>query len=261
MDDRFETRSPSVRNALDLFAGKWISKIPVYGYGQAVLFEDGRLALFDTAIGGFAGKKVLELGPLDGGHTFMMATLGAAEILAVEANKDSYLRCLVIKEIFNLPARFLLGDFERYLLASPPRVDVILASGVLYHMERPLQLIEAITQSCDTVCCWTHYYNKDVFDKYTYLREKFQKVVDIQFRERSIRIATQLYNEDVTREDFAGGTEPISTWIERQGIIDAFDALGFQTDVLEENVDHPHGSSFTFVAKRRKAAHACPGML
>src|ERR1700742_895018 len=104
MDDRFETRYPSIRNAMELFAGKWISQIPVYGYGHASLFEDGRLSLFDTAIGGVAGKKVLELGPLDGGHTYIMSALGAESIIAIEANKDSYLRCLIIKEAFNLPA-------------------------------------------------------------------------------------------------------------------------------------------------------------
>ena len=83
LDDRFETRIPSARNALEIFAGKWISKIPHFGFGTAGLFEDPRIDYFDAAIGGFAGKTVIELGPLDGGHTFIMSALGAARIISI----------------------------------------------------------------------------------------------------------------------------------------------------------------------------------
>jgi hypothetical protein len=110
--DRFESRMPNVRNGLDIFQGKWVCKIPFFGYGHIGAFDDPRLSLFDAAIGGFAGKKVIELGPLDGGHTFIMSALGASEILSIEANRDAFLRCLVLKEAFNINARFLCWRFR-----------------------------------------------------------------------------------------------------------------------------------------------------
>lgn len=189
LSDQFETRLPSVRNGLDIFKGKWISKVPCFGYGEAAVFEDGRLSLFDEAIGGFAGKRVIELGPLDGAHTFMMSAMGAAQILSIEANKDAFLRCLVLKEAFNINARFLCGDFEKYLLARPPRVDVILASGVLYHMTQPLKLIEAMAATADSICVWTHYYSRQEIESVDHLRTKFSDVRKIAFHGRTITVA------------------------------------------------------------------------
>ena len=62
------------------------------------------------------GFRILELGPLEGAHTYQLEKLGAAEIVAIEANKEAFLKCLIIKELAQLErARFLLGDFVTYL--------------------------------------------------------------------------------------------------------------------------------------------------
>lgn len=252
IDDRFEERAPCARNALEIFKDQWSSSIPGFGMGVGSLFDDSRLHYFDQQIGSFAGKRVLELGPLEGGHTFMMSVLGASDIVAVEANKSAYLKCLVIKEIFGLKAKFLLGDFVKYLSDSPPRVDVIMASGVLYHMRDPLALIRAMTKAADSICIWTHYFDEDVIRANEHLAKKFSPTVEtVEFEGRSIELCEQSYLSDPDWKGYAGGMEKNSFWIRRTSIIEAFAACSFDVSVGPEHPNHPHGPAFTFVARRR----------
>ncbi len=248
---------PCAANAFDIFKGQWLSKVPGFGLGTSSLFDDARIMFFDQAVSGFSGKRVIELGPLEGGHTYMMSILGASDILAIEANKDAFLRCLIMKEAFNVRARFVCGDFEKLLRSNPPRADVILASGVLYHMQEPLELIEAMTAAADWVCIWTHYYDHDIIQASAHLSTKFTAPVEyVDFRGRRIGLATQSYLDDVAWGGFAGGTELHSRWIERAGIIEAFDACSFDVIVDSDQRNHPHGPAFTFVAKRRRSGSA-----
>jgi hypothetical protein len=253
IDDRFEDRVPSARNAFEIFKDQWSSNIPAFGLGIADLFNDSRLHYFDQEIGGFAGKRVIELGPLEGGHTYMMSLLGASEILSIEANKNAYLKCLVIKETFGINAKFFLGDFCKFLAESPPRVDVILASGVLYHMVDPLALIRSLTRSADAICVWTHYYDEAIIRPNENLCRKFNPVAEtIEFEGRSIELCEQSYLSDPEWKGYAGGMEKNSFWITRTGIIEAFAACSFDVSVGPEHPNHPNGPAFTFVARRRR---------
>jgi hypothetical protein len=79
--DQYVRQAPSHQLALDLFKGEWWSALPdKFGplqAGTVPLFSDGRITWGDQVIGGFAGKSVLELGPLEGGHSYMIEAAGA----------------------------------------------------------------------------------------------------------------------------------------------------------------------------------------
>ena len=130
---------PTDQNALDIFKGEWSSRLPgiwkELNAGTIPLFEDPRILWAADQLGGFGNQRVLELGPLEAGHSYMLETLGADTVIAVEANKRAYLKCLIIKEILNLKrCRFELGDCVTFLRENQTAFDVCLASGVLYHM-------------------------------------------------------------------------------------------------------------------------------
>src|SRR5664280_1000806 len=139
---KFELRTPAPQNAIDIFSHRWASDladvVPGVQSGQARHFgADPRPAFAFNHIKPDVvarGARILELGPLEGGHTYQFERLGAAEIIAVEANVEAYLKCLIVKELAGLKrARFLLGDVIQYLLKDTSRYDLIFCCGVLYH--------------------------------------------------------------------------------------------------------------------------------
>src|SRR4051794_2616577 len=97
---RFEQRAPSIQNAVDIFRGKWASTfdglIEAETDGHAPLFTSDPRPLRAAEILGTGsridGFRVLELGPLEGGHTFQLEKLGAREVLAIEANVEAFLK-------------------------------------------------------------------------------------------------------------------------------------------------------------------------
>lgn len=120
---------PSHQNAIDIFKGEWSSRLPDpyvnLSAGSLPLFEDARIIWADEKLGGFKDKTVLELGPLEGGHTFMLERLGASSIISIESNKRAFLKCLIVKNILQLKrTQFLLGDFMTYLHKNQDKFDI-----------------------------------------------------------------------------------------------------------------------------------------
>jgi hypothetical protein len=97
--DSYINEAPSHQAAFRVFEGEWSSNVPGYGCGSAGVFDDNRIKFFAEQCGGFQGKRVLELGPLEGGHTSMIANAGAANITAIESNTRAFLKCLKCSKI------------------------------------------------------------------------------------------------------------------------------------------------------------------
>jgi predicted RNA methylase len=59
--------------------------------GQARLLEDERILWALARFGPLDGQSVLDLGPLEGGHTYMALQAGARRVVAVEGNARHFL--------------------------------------------------------------------------------------------------------------------------------------------------------------------------
>src|SRR5262245_13361055 len=86
--DQYVRSAPSPANIAALVQDQWLSRLPAemgLEGGRAGLFDDARihrlLGLIDIA-----GQDVLELGPLEGGHSTHFARAGAGRVTAIEAN-------------------------------------------------------------------------------------------------------------------------------------------------------------------------------
>ena len=262
--DSYVSVAPSAQTAVDIFAGEWAARFPPplvdVKAGVAPLFEIEHVPWGVEVLGGVDGQRVLELGPLEGGHTYILDRLGAAQVVAVEANTRAFLKCLISKELLGIPsARFLCGDFVSYLAdhaehgAAP--FDLCLASGVLYHLSDPVTALGLMRRASDRLILWTHYYNPEIVESRPDLAAKFPGATVLErlgFRHTLYR---QEYQAALDRPGFAGGHAETSAWMSRDDVLGALDHVGFDVVAIgHEERDHKgQGSCFCIAAHGRPA--------
>jgi hypothetical protein len=257
LDSKFERRFPSHQNAIDIFQGRWASKIeevcPGLTSGPGPYFnEDRRPLIAAQYLGSIPGSlhdmSILELGPLEGAHTYQLAKLGADSILAIETNSEAFLKCLVVKEILQTPrCQFLLGDCLKFLQESSDQFDMIFCSGVLYHMENPFELIKAISARTDRVFLWTHYCDPKI--RVEPERKPKPVVCD--------GLKLIFYEHDYGNTQFGrfwGGNKSIASWLDREDIERCFRHFGYDLTVHEDNGAHEGGPCLTATALRRNSS-------
>lgn len=247
---RFEQRGPSPQTAIDLFRHRWAgnlnSLLGVDGTGSVPFEQDDRPFKAARSLGDkerLEGFSVLELGPLEGAHSYGLERLGAHSIIAVESNGEAYLKCLVVKELLNLQrTNYLFGDVVEFLDSNSARFDLVFCSGILYHMVDPLRLIEAICAVTDRCFVWTHYY--DPGNKTREFAPSDARVGDFS--------ATYWTHEYGSRSGlFWGGNKSKAVWLERDTIFQAFAHFGLtEVCLVEEHPDHVNGPSITMAVRR-----------
>jgi hypothetical protein len=257
MTSEYVAVAPSPQTAFDLFAGEWSSHLPPpfdhLTAGRLPLFSDARIAWAVRALGGVEHASVLELGPLEGAHSWMLEQHGAAAITAVEANRRAYMKCLVMKETLGMTrTRFLLGDFVEYLRTPPePRFDVAIASGVLYHMRDPVTLLAQLSRACDRLFLWTVYFDAEAIRRRPNVHARFGAPFEHTVDGFTHTLHPHWYQAARFARSFCGSGEVTPRWMERQAILDALRAFGY--DRLEtglEEPDHMNGPCFAVAAIR-----------
>jgi hypothetical protein len=253
--DSYVKTAPCDQNAIDIFAGEWASKFPPpYAHlnaGPNLLFQDVRLAWALERLG-VRDQTVLELGPLEGAHSYMLEQAGAASVTAIESNTRAYLKCLVTKETLGLKrTKFWCGDFIPFMETTTGKYDLLIASGVLYHMKEPVRVIEAIARCSTRVYIWTHYFDPAIIEATT-LKDRFGPTQTIEVGGKTVTLHRQNYQTtELTTNSFFGGTDAYSVWLTRAGIVDVLNASGFKH--IEFNVDlpnHPHGPALSLIATK-----------
>ncbi len=255
--DNYVLTEPTPQNVLDLFAGDWSSQMPEdTGLksvpGPAVLFNDHRLTWCQEVFGSFQEMNILELGPLEAAHSHMLQQAGAKKVVAIEANSKAFLKCLCVKEIFHLDrVEFRLGNFLPYLKETQDRFDLVLASGVLYHMMQPVELLELISRVTDRVFLWTHYYDEAVLNSNRALKKKFSRLQNFEHQGYAYQASVQSYKAALKWSGFCGGPVNQSLWLTNDGILDCLKYHGFQNiEINHDTKDHPHGPAFSVCASR-----------
>jgi len=253
--DSYVDRPPSGENAVAIFDGEWSSHLPPpYDRctGAADLFEDARITWLSNLIGGFDGLRVLELGPLEAGHSAMMERAGAASVVAIESNVRAYLKCLIVKELLGLSrCSFQLGDFVAYLRDFSDRFDLCVASGVLYHLDDPIGAIELMGRVSDRLFLWTHYYDAVVLDAIPGYAGKFHTGERTDHDGFEYTRYRQEYGDALNWQGFCGGPGASSCWLGREDILGMLRHLGFERiEVGFDHLNHTNGPAFALLAQR-----------
>ena len=253
--DTVDSRCPSHQNAIDAVPG-WNHAFPAeYGVeaGPNVMFNDPRIHWAIEQFGGIAGRRVLEVGPLEGSHTFMLDRADPAILDAVEVNQRAYLRCLIAKEIYGLRhARFYLGSVLPWLENGDRAYDLIIACGVLYHLQEPLRALELMARQADALYLWTHYFDDVAMPPDDLRSLAFLKSVNIEKRGGlEIKLHARSYYGAWRNDTFCGGPKDLHYWMEKPDILNYLAALGLDDiRVAHDDPRHVNGPSVSIFAKR-----------
>jgi len=249
---------PNAQAMLDVFAGEWASRLPApyegLVAGDARLFEDERIRWTLARFGPLDGQSVLDLGPLEGGHTYMALQAGAERVVAVEGNARHFLKCLVVKDLLSMDAAdFRLGDFVAMLRAEPDEYDLVFAQGVLYHMVDPVELIALAASRGRRLALWTQYYDAEHVARLApRIRRHFANEPAAAVT-RGFAHSHHRFNYGFGRKlvGFYGGNRPHANWLSRDDLFGALEHFGWRdTEVGFDHPDHPHGPSLSLTAVR-----------
>jgi hypothetical protein len=255
--DEYVVGMPCAQNAIDVLPG-WNQALPPPAdvvAGRGAFYHDPRILWAIEQFGSIEGRKILELGPLEASHTWLLEQHGPSEIHAIEANKLSFLRCLVVKELVDLrKAKFYLGDFAAWLNNDERRYDFIVASGVLYHMEDPIRLLELIAARTDAFYLWTHYMSDEAMPDGDPRRGAIIGPAEIQdWRGVPVRLYKRSYYGAWRSKSFCGGMYDLHRWVEKNDIVRVINALGFDdVRLAHDEPNHDNGPSFSVFARRTK---------
>lgn len=249
------TGAPSAQNALDVFKGEWISRLPAQfshlTAGQMPLFEDPRVLWAIEQLGGVRGDRVLELGPLEAGHSYIAQQHGACEVVGIEGNARAFMKCLVMKEVTGLDrVRYLLGDFVEYMRTTDERFDTCFANGVLYHMREPALVVHLVARVARRATIWTHYYDEGRV-KASASADRFRGGSPASHDGFSYTQHRYEYGTSSALATFAGGLHPHAHWMSRDDMLACVRHAGFsRVEIAFEEPDHIHGPCFALALSR-----------
>jgi hypothetical protein len=253
----FLTLSPINKNAFDLFSRTWSTKFDDMTKGSFDGTRDNRIDWLLQQVD-VASFNILELGPLEAAHTVMLEkSIKGGGIVAIESNIGAFLRCLIVKNYLNLQAKFILGDFEK-MDFSTQNYDLIMASGILYHLKQPVDFIYKISPATKRLFIWTHYFEPDLSLWNTslqpLLREgkwDYKNIISKNIGRHQYRLVKQSYGAAIGWSGFCGGTDTFSHWIYKQDLLNLLEWNGFgKIEVAFDTVDHPNGPSFCLYCEK-----------
>jgi hypothetical protein len=257
--DFYVNSAPSDEFAINLFQGEWSSHLPGFPdtiSGSSPLFDDQRIHPWVNRIMEINPRsvsepdsfKVLELGPLEGGHTYMLSLKGW-DIISIESNCKAFMKSLITANIYRTRARFLLGSFEEYFSSLSPDVvfDFICCSGVLYHLKKPSETLRRILSHTKSIGIWTHYGSPELLNQ---MPDRFSEHIYIDSISGQAMVGyKQYYGSALDLSSFCGGGQDYSIWMSKDQILELLAEYGFVVEIQGIN-ESPAGPNLTLFAHK-----------
>lgn len=224
--------------------GGWTTQFEIedkkVGGPVEILPKDPRLLWHLEQIGGAKGKYILELGALEGAHTKMLCEAGAKHIIAIEGLNDCFLRCLVVKQAFDLAeADFFFADFNDFVenYKGAP-FDFVSAAGVLYHQRNPVKLIRDLAKITDTVIVWSQVASD---------KSPAGPLTNIEGYQGKLN---NYKGTRLTSESYCGGLLDEAFWFFPGDMLQCFEDAGFEYITQKFSEPNINGDSLLFVASK-----------
>lgn len=212
--------------------GPWFTRFSIDGvdYGGETSFADEyRIRDFERTFPDT--DHILELGSLEGGHTFELIKRPGRSVVAVEGRADNVeraryaRRCLRATEV-----RFVHANLETTPLRRFGRFDVVYCSGLLYHLPDPAALLDQFAAVAPATFVATHYARDDEVDAVLH------------------GMPGRWYSE-LGLGDPLSGMSARSFWPARDALLDRIRSAGFvRVEVLHDAPEHPNGAHISLAA-------------
>ena len=226
LEAEFEKRKP------------WVTKFVINGMaygGNLNLIEDMRLRQFFECFP--QAQTILELGSLEGGHTFGLAQRSTVKrVLGIEGRQANVNKAVFVQDLLGTKnVEFALANLESADLSSFGKFDVVFCSGLLYHLPEPWKLISQISGVSPNLFIWTHYAHEN------------------QATETAHGYRGWRYQEHGLADPLSGMSAD-SFWPTLDSLYAILKDHGFKTFCLfENNTTHMHGPSITLAATAQPA--------
>lgn len=212
----------------------WIYRFRIDGAdygGEISAHDDIRVQHFHE----FAPEAgtILELGALEGGHTFMLAQHpGVKRVVAVEGRAVNIRKATFVRDLLRIKnVEFVQANLEESDLASLGKFDAIFCSGLLYHLPRPWELIARLVPIAPKFFLWTMYSDDAAADT----------TVD-GFRGRN-------QGEGGLDEPLSGMSSH-SLWLTLGSLTEALTKAGYEPiEIIQNDLAHPQGRAVTIGAR------------
>jgi Methyltransferase domain len=212
--------------------GPWITQFVIDGVatgGDYQVINDRRVQQFLERFPNV--RTILELGSLEGGHTFMLARHpGVEQILAVEARAPNIEKAKFIGSLLGVSnVQFRQANLEQLQLASLGYFDAIFCCGLLYHFPEPWKLVSQLPLVAPSLFVWTVYANED---------------------EATIEIDGLCGREHVEGgvDEPLSGLSPKSIWLTLPSLLELLKRSGYRDVEILEKAQNPNGPAVSLAA-------------
>jgi hypothetical protein len=213
--------------------GPWIFQFridgQVYGGGISAV-GDARIEQFFR----FApdAKTILELGSLEGAHTFILAERpGVQRVLSLEGRERNLRKARFVQELLRIRnAEFAQANLEQADLAGFGKFDAVFCSGLLYHLPEPWKLIEQLPTIAPASFIWTQYAAQE------------------EAMEVGHGLRGKIHGEGGPDEPLSG-MSATSIWLTLPSLCELLSASGYtKIDIIHDDPAHANGPAVTIGA-------------
>jgi SAM-dependent methyltransferase len=193
-------------------------------------FKSAKRALLLAFPAGLVGRRIVDLGCLEGGYTIEFARLGMAA-LGIEVRQSNFDKCIAAKATTGLSNLNFAHDTV-WNLAKYGEFDAIFCSGLLYHLDRPREFIRLASSVCKTICLYqTHFATEWEIKMF-----ELSKIAENEgLKGRWYKEHAQVSEEELEALNWASWDNQRSFWLMREDLVGSIHANGF--DMVFEQYD------------------------
>jgi tRNA (mo5U34)-methyltransferase len=183
-----------------------------------------------------AGKRILEIGCCEGGHTVQLAAT-CAEVVGLDVRPHNIVGALVRSFVHGVSnVRFGVADV-RDIGDNYGTFDIVFHVGVLYHLDDPVAHLARIAALAPDLMLDTHYADDSLDWPSTELTHAGR------------RYAARLYREGGW-DDVFSGAQPTSAWLIRDDLFRCLRDVGYSSIQLLDDRMERNGPRLTLIARR-----------